>query len=119
MLALLAPGAASVPGRIVALKAPHEIRAGETAWLAVKLGAIGHAEIELTTVDGRPLGVISPYGVRVGSNAGTYTVPIPSDAIVHGTLKIRLTLDQFGHAERAPTREEVQDVRLRIEPAKP
>ncbi len=119
MLALLAPAAASMPGRIVTLSVPHALRSGGTAWIAVKVGAIGHAEIELTTVDGRPLGVISPYGVRPGSEAGTYTVPLPADAIAHGKVRIRLTLDQFGHAERAPTLQEVEDVRLRIEPAKP
>lgn len=100
--------------REMTLVLPHALRKGETAWLLVKVGAIGHDQIQLTTQDGRPLGTISQFGVRSGKPAGTYTVPIPAEALSEGRLVLRLSVMQSGRAPRAPTAKEVKSLRLLI-----
>lgn len=113
-LALLAQTAAAAPGRVVSLSLPRALGEGEVAWLEVKVGVIPRgAEVEVTTLDGRTLGVISPYGIRPGRPAGTYTVPLPPDLFSDGRVKLRLTLS-FGRERRAPTAKEVKAVRLRL-----
>lgn len=100
--------------REMTLVLPHALRKGETAWLLVKVGAIGHDQIQLTTQDGWPLGMISQFGVRSGKPAGTYTVPIPAEALSEGRLTLRLSVMQSGRAPRAPTAQEVKSLRLLI-----
>ncbi len=100
--------------REITLALPHALRKGETAWLLVEVGAIGHDQIQLMTQDGRPLGMISPFGVRSGQTAGTYTVPVPAEDLGNGRLVLRLSVLQSGHAPRAPMTEEVKSLRLLI-----
>jgi hypothetical protein len=101
-------------GRTVNLALPHALREGETAWLLVTVGVIPRgAEIEITSPSGRLLGVISPYGIRSGSAAGTYTVPLPADAISGRRLWLRLMLDLSGK-QRPPTAREVKKVQVKI-----
>ena len=95
-------------------RCPRPIRAGETAWIEVQVGPIGHQEIDVTTASGQELGVISPFGVRVGQDAGTYTLPLPGDAIRDGRVTVRLTITQFGAPPRAPTAQEVRSVKLTV-----
>ena len=123
-LALLALAALPAPQRSAAeaqgsarepvLNLPRPIAAGETAFIAVAIGAIGRAQsLDIATAEGRSLGVISPFGVRAGQDAGTYTVPIPRDAIRDGRVVLRLTIRQ-GDTARAPTPEEVRGITLNI-----
>lgn len=100
--------------REMTLVLPHALRKGETAWLLVKVGVIGHDQIQLTTQDGRPLGTISQLGIRSGKPAGTYTVPVPAEALSDGRLALRLSVMQSGRAPRAPTAKEVKSLRLLI-----
>src|ERR1700678_4314753 len=83
-------------GREVTLTLPHALRSGETAWLEVEVGTIERGEeIDIVTTSGRPLGVISPFGIRQGQQAGTYTVPLPTDAIAGDRVSLRLSLEEF------------------------
>lgn len=92
---------------------PHSLGPGETAWIELELGVIERgAEIEIATTAGQSLGVISPFGIRSGDPTGTYTVPLPGDAILDGRVSLRLTLDRNGHAQRAPTAREVKSVKI-------
>jgi hypothetical protein len=117
---VLAQSAPATVGRMVTLVLPHPLRAGETAWIEVKAGTLNRgAEIEITTTAGRSLGVISPFGIPPGQQAGTYTVPLPADAISDDRVSLRLTLNQHGRAQRAPTAKEVRSVRVKIMPAAP
>jgi hypothetical protein len=100
-------------GRAVTLVLPHDLRAGETASLVVTVGAIGHGEISITTTSGRVVGVISPYGIRAGREAGTYTIPVPAEAISRRRVCLLLTISANGK-ERAPTTKEVPRVRVSI-----
>ena len=113
-LALLAQQVDAADGRDVTLKLPRTLQPGETVFAEVQLGLLARGlEIEVTTAAGRELGVISPHGTRAGQAAGTYTLPIPSDAIVKGQVALRLSLNQFGRT-RAPAAQEVKSVRLKI-----
>ena len=100
--------------REVTLVLPRALRKDETAWLLVKVGVIGHNQIQLMTQDGRPLGTISQFGIRSGKSAGTYTVPVPAEALSNGRLALRLSVIQSGRASRAPTAKEVKSLRLLI-----
>lgn len=116
-LALLAQQADAAEGRDVTLTLPRALEPGETAFAEVQLGLLARGlEIEVTTAAGRAIGVISPHGVRAGQEAGIYTLPIPSDAIVKGQVALRFSVNQFGHT-RAPTAKEVKSVRVKITPA--
>jgi len=113
-LALFLAVAQHSTGRAVTLQLPHALRPGETATLLVSLGVIPKgARIEVTTPSGRILGTISPYGIRAGRESGTYTVPIPSDAIIGRRVCVTLSL-AFGDTHRAPTEKEVKGVRVGI-----
>ena len=115
-LTLFALLAQKPTGRTVTLVLPHELRGDETAWLMVTVGAIpSGTEISITTPTGRPLGVISPYAIRAGREAGTYTVPLPAGAISGRQVRLRLSLDHNGK-QRAPTKKEVKNVRVAIGP---
>jgi hypothetical protein len=97
----------------VTLVLPHPFRAGETAWIEVQVGAIGHQEIDVATASGKMLGTISSIGVPSGRDAGTYTLPVPADAIRDGRVSIRLMITQFGKT-RAVTAQEVRSVKLKV-----
>jgi hypothetical protein len=113
--ALLAAGLAETQeaARTVTLALPHPLGAGDSAWIEVQLGPVGRREINVTTASGEPLGTISPYGIRAGQDAGTYSLPVPSDAIKDDRLSLQLSISQPG-GSRAPTAQEVQEVTLRI-----
>jgi hypothetical protein len=118
-LALLAQLVFAATGRVVNLVLPHSLRSGETAWLELDIGTMERgAEIEIATTTGRPLGVISPFGIRSGHQAGTYTVPVPAEAISDDHISLRVSLDQYGHEQRAPTADEVKAIRVKVMPAK-
>jgi hypothetical protein len=101
--------------REVDLRLPRELQAGDTAFLEVELGALPHGrEVHLTTASGRELGVVSPYAVRAGVDAGIYNLPVPSDVFVQRRLVVRLSVNSSNHRERAPTADELKAVRAKI-----
>jgi hypothetical protein len=101
--------------RSMTLELPRALAASETAYIEVQVGPIGRGRtIEVTTASGEPLGVISPFGVRAGQDAGTYPLPVPQEAIRDGHLSIRLTISQPGGAPRAPTADELRSVKLGV-----
>jgi hypothetical protein len=123
--ALLAPNglmdAAAQSGDVTAVRQmtlalPHPLRAGEAAAVELQLGALGRGRVvTVTTADGRPLGSVSPFGARAGQPGGTYTLPVPPEAIRDGKLTVRLTISPGGGGPpRAPTAEEVPSVRLNV-----
>jgi hypothetical protein len=100
--------------RTVTLVLPHTLRGDETASLLVTVGVISHGdEIKITTTSGRRLGVISPYGIPTGNEAGTYVLPLPAEAISGRRVSLRLSVISNGR-QRAPTNKEVKNVRVEI-----
>jgi hypothetical protein len=105
---------AGAPGRVVDLVLPRSLNENESVVVELKLGVLARgAEILVETTSGRMLGVISPYGIRPGNEAGTYTVPVPAEAISNERISLRITLSH-NHSKRTPTTKEVRSVRLQI-----
>lgn len=101
-------------GRVETLVLPNALRPGETAWLEVKVGVIARgAEIEIATTSGRLIGVISPFAIRTGNEAGTYILALPPEAISKDRVSLRLSL-RYSGSSRAPTLQEVQSVHVKI-----
>ena len=104
-------GDAAVQDMTLALPQPFD--AGDSAYIEVQVGVIGPGhEIEVRTVDGRMLGVISPHGIRAGRAAGIYTLPLPADAICNGRVGITLMITRSDAAPRVPDADEVRGVRV-------
>ncbi|MFC5324176.1 hypothetical protein [Bradyrhizobium oligotrophicum] len=107
---------AQAPSEAVDLVLPRPLGAGETAVIEIRLGALARGqEVTVTTASGMLLGTVSPFGLRAGEDAGTYALPVPTDAIGGGRLTIRLSISQPG-GSRAPTRQEVRSVTLKVAP---
>jgi len=101
--------------REVELILPRALETGETVLVEVQLGTLSRGkEIEITTTSGRELGVISPHGIRTGNAAGTYTLPISPDVFSNRHAFIRLSINQPDRTRRAPTVDEVKNVRVKI-----
>lgn len=112
---LLVQLACAVDGRTMTLALPHALRARETLWLEVKVGVLERgSEIEVTTAAGQSLGVISPFAIRSGRQAGTYSLPVPVEVVRDGRLSLIVSLNQNGRPKRAPTAKELKRVRLKI-----
>jgi hypothetical protein len=108
---------AGAPGRVVNLVLPRSLTAEEGISVELKLGVLERGnEIEIETMSGKLLGVISPYGIRSGEEAGTYTVPVPPKLVANKRLSLRIILDQHSRGKRAPTNKELRGVRLQITP---
>ena len=111
--ALLVQTAGS-PGRVVKLVLPRDLTAEEGAAVEVKVGVIARgAQIKVETTSGKLLGVISPYAIRSGDEAGTYTVPVPIEAISNKRVSLRIILN-YNRSKRTPTAQEVRSVQLKI-----
>jgi hypothetical protein len=114
LVAILAQTAWGDGGREVTVTLPRALRAGEMVWLEVELGALARGqELSVSTMSGRSLGTISPYGPRSGQEGGTYTVPLPPDVIAGDRVTVRLTI---GNAKRAPKPDELKSVRVKVAP---
>ena len=108
---------AGAPGRVVKLVLPRDLRADEGAAVEVEVGVITRgAQIRVETAAGKLLGIISPYGIRSGHEAGTYTVPVPSEAISNKRVSLRIILS-YNRSKRTPTTQEVRSVQLKITPS--
>ena len=119
-LALLADGKGATEYLEVTLKLPRTLQRDETALLTVRLGKLPRGrELEITTPAGRNLGVVSPFSIPSGQEAGTYTLPLPADAFVDGRVTVRLYLCLADKQKRKPTQDEVKSLRLAIGPAAP
>ena len=106
---------AGAPGRVVNLVLPRSLSANEVVWVELKLGVLTRGdEVEVQTTSGKTLGVISPYGVRSGTEAGTYTLAVPPEAISNRRASLRIILNQTNRGKRAPTVKELRSVRLKI-----
>ena len=102
------------PGRVVNLALPRDLKADEGVSVELTLGVLARgAEIVVETVSGKHVGVVSPYGIRAGEEAGTYTLPLPPEAISDNRVSLRLIL-QYSGEKRTPTDKEIKDVQLKI-----
>src|ERR1700733_5281318 len=106
-----------ITGRTVSLALPKVLAENDGVWLELKIGNLTKgSEIEIWSVEGRFLGVISPFGPasRDTRVVATYVFPIPRDAVDNDRLEIRLVVDGPNHVERAPTKRNVRSVKLKV-----
>lgn len=107
---------AGIDGLAYDLTLPRQPRPGERVLLEVRLGVIGSGqEVVLRTRDGTLVGTASPHGIRAGSPAGTYVVPVPPEILEHegrdGHLQLRIRIEPADTAPRPARANEVLDVR--------
>jgi len=101
----------------VNLVLPRGLTEGEGLAAELTLGVLERgAEIQVETMSGKLLGVISPHGIRAGHEAGTYTVPVPAEAISNNRVSLRIILNRHPRGKRAPTTQELKSVKLTITP---
>ena len=119
LLALLAPGAeataAGTPSsaRRIVLTLPRAPAAQEAVWLSVRVGVLERGvRILVLSDDGTLLGAISPFAISPGKEAGTYTIPLPENAVSQGRVAVRLVVEDREHVTRPATGGEVEDVGL-------
>jgi hypothetical protein len=111
-LALLAQPADAAT-RAITLHLPHALMAHQAMVATVRLGAVPRGTtILVQTADGRLLGTISPYAIVPGQEAGSYTVPIPADAVTDGEVTLFVGVEMSPTLLRAPHTDEVKSVTL-------
>ena len=116
LIALLAQGAdataAETPPGATRLAVPRAPAAQEAVWLSVRVGVLPRGlRILVLSDDGQLLGVISPFAIVPGKETGTYTIPLPDNAVHQGHVTVRLLVEERG-VTRSPTGSEVEDVGL-------
>jgi hypothetical protein len=95
------------------LTLPHSLAPGANAWLEVQVGPLAPGQrVRITTEAGELLGAISPFGRAERQQAGTYSLPVPSDAIRNDTLSVIVTVTEAHKPSRAPTPAEVRSLKL-------
>ncbi len=105
----------ATPARMLTLDLPHSPSANEAIRAVVTVGVLPRdARIVVRTADGEIAGTISPFGIRPGRKAGVYMIPIPNGAVVDGKVSLRLEVVQKDAETRAPTKVEVEDVKLTL-----
>jgi hypothetical protein len=95
------------------LTLPHSLAPGANAWLEIQVGPLALGQrVRVATQGGALLGAISPFGRAERQQAGTYSLPVPSDAIHDDTLSVIVTVTEANKPARAPTPEEVRSLKL-------
>ena len=95
------------------LTLPHSLAPGANAWLEVQVGPLAPGQrVRVTTQGGALLGAISPFGRSERQQAGTYSLPVPPDAIHEDTLSVIVTVTEANKPPRAPTPAEVRSLKL-------
>jgi hypothetical protein len=75
------------------------------------------ATIEVCALDKTVVGGVAPYGVRPGSKARYYSIPIPAKAVVDNKVTVRLeVVEQKTQRKRPPNRAEIVDATLAFTP---
>jgi hypothetical protein len=112
---LLIQGGCATAASALELVLPRAPLPGEQVVILVEVGRLGGAgEIEVATSDGRLLGVVSPYAVRAGQAAGTYTIPVAAERMDGDRIVVRLRVTSSHQAAHPPSADEVLSVRAVI-----
>jgi len=103
------------------LPLPRLPGADERVLIEVRLGRFNAGqELVLRGADGRLIGSVSPHGIRHRAASGSYSVPVPDDALTgarrKSMLRVSLRVERAGAASRAPRAEEVLMLRAVIAP---
>lgn len=96
---------------LIELTLPRAAADDEAVWLQIQIGVLAHGTvIRVSSSNGELLGSVSPYGSARGAPSPTYLVPLPKTAVVNGSIRVRLTVNEPGKPSRAPRADEVENV---------
>src|SRR5262249_49011808 len=99
------------------LTLPHAPARGEAIRVRVNAGVLPRgARLIVRTAAGKIVGTVSPYGIASGSKAGTYTIPVPMDALADGKVALSFELKDRDGKVRPPTRDELEGAELVLVP---
>jgi hypothetical protein len=86
---------------VIELPLPRRPAPGEDVWLQLRVGPLPRGtEIRVSTVDGVLVGTASPFGAPQSQGPATYTIPLPKTAIVAGSVRLHVDVDQAGAPSR-------------------
>ncbi len=75
------------------------------------------ATIEVFALDNTLIGGVAPFGVRPGSKARYYSIPIPAKAVVKNRVTVRVeVVENSGKRKRPATRSEIEGATLAYTP---
>ena len=98
----------------VELQAPHRPGPGEAVSLQVMTGPLPKgARLEVLSGDGAVLGAVFPFVAPQGS---IDTLPIPTEALADGRLRLKLQVVEPGAPPRPPRPGEVERLELLLVP---
>ena len=93
--------------REVTLTLPRTPAHDEAVRLIISAGVLPHgSSIIVRTMDGEIAGVVSPFGIRPGQPAGSYTIALPNTALKDGKVSVKLEVKQEGIEEVRPPNEQ-------------
>lgn len=110
------------PYKVVTLQVPRQLAGNEALFLRLAVGVLHRGQtIVIRDANGEILGSASPYGVAAQtSSVGTYTIPLPIDAIQASHVVLRLEINESQQmSPRAPTDSEIKSIELSIVPVTP
>ena len=110
VLAAQAPAGPVGPEDVLRLKLRRGLADGESVRARLSVGLLPRgAKVVVRTPDGKIAGTVSPFGVRPGSKAGVYTIPVPASAVAGDEVVLRLrVLEKGAAADRRPTAAEIE-----------
>lgn len=110
--------AAPLPARTETLALPCALD-GNTVRLRLRLGRLARGtEISVRSESGEPIGTASPYGLLKGQEAGTYDLRLRPGLFRDGRITVRLSARHFAKPLRAPSADEVREVKIFCVPAR-
>ena len=75
------------------------------------------ATMDVSTLDNTLVGGVAPFGVRPGSKARYYSIPIPAKAVVDKKVIVRIeVVEKNGKRKRPPARTEIEGATLAYTP---
>lgn len=99
------------------LTLPRAPAPGEAIRARVNAGVLPRgARLIVRTAAGKIVGAVAPYGIASGSKAGTYTIPVPMDALADGKVALSFELKDKDGKIRPPTRDELEGAELVLVP---
>jgi hypothetical protein len=78
------------------------------------------ASVDVFTLDKTLIGGVAPFGVRPGTNARYYSIPIPAKAVVNNKVTVRLeVVEKTTKRKRPPLCTEIEGATLAYTPIAP
>lgn len=118
MLAGVGQALGSESSTVITLTPPRAALAQEALWLKVTVGVLPRgALLRINREDGRSVGSVAPHGGTAALIPQDYTLALPKDIVVDGTVRLHLQMRTSDGNLRAPTPKEVLGTELVYVPA--